>query len=59
MFNFTQEALLHIITTLQEKLKTLSPKDIIEFEVINPDLFSSTYSGNIVDIDNNVVGEHG
>ena len=52
MFNFTQEALLHIITTLQEKLKTLSPKDIIEFEVINPDLFSSTYSGNIVDIDN-------
>ena len=52
MFTFTQEAMLHIIPVLQEKLKTLSSKDILEFEVINPDLFSSTYSGNFVHIDN-------
>lgn len=52
MFNFTQEAMLHIITILQDKLKTLNPKSIIEFEVINPDFSLSTYSGNMIYIDN-------
>ncbi len=48
MLNFTKEAMLQIITTLKDKLDTLNAKDIIEFEVINPDYCSSTYNGNIV-----------
>ncbi len=52
MLNFTKEAMLQIIITLKDKLATLKTKDIIEFEVINPDYCSSTYSGNIVHIDN-------
>ena len=51
MFNFTKEAMLQIITTLQEKLTTLNPKEILEFEVLNPDYSSSTYAGNIVMIE--------
>nr|WP_275715295.1 methyltransferase domain-containing protein [Sulfurimonas sp. SAG-AH-194-L11] len=35
-----------IITALKEQLKPLKPRDSIEFEVLNPDLFSS-YNGNI------------
>ena len=51
MLNFTKEAMLQIITTLQEKLTSLSPKETVEFEVLNPDYSSSTYSGNIVVIE--------
>ncbi len=51
MLNFTKEAMLHIITTLKDKLNHLNTKEIVEFEVINPDRFTSTYAGNIVTID--------
>ena len=48
MLIFQKEAMLQIIITLKDKLDSLSAKDIVEFEVLNPDLYSSTYSGNIV-----------
>ncbi len=51
MLNFTKEAMLQIIPNLQEKLENLHPKETIEFEVLNPESFSSTYAGNIVTLD--------
>ena len=51
MLNFTKEAMLQIITTLQEKLTSLNAKEIVEFEVLNPDFCTSTYAGNRVLID--------
>ncbi|MEN8303763.1 MAG: methyltransferase, partial [Campylobacterota bacterium] len=51
MLNFTKEAMLQIITTLKDKLDNLNAKEIVEFEVLNPDTFSSTYAGNIVFMD--------
>jgi hypothetical protein len=41
-----------IITILKQKLQELKPKEIVEFEVINPDIASSTYNGNRVLIKN-------
>lgn len=41
--------MLEIITILEEKVNSMRPKEIIEFEVLNPDITSSTYNGNIVD----------
>ncbi|WP_455756009.1 class I SAM-dependent methyltransferase [Sulfurimonas sp.] len=51
MLKFNTQTMLEIITSLEEKLRLLNPKDIIEFEVLNPDIASSTYSGNLVDIE--------
>ncbi len=51
MLNFTKEAMLHIITTLKDELNYLNTQEIIEFEVLNPDCFTSTYAGNIVTVD--------
>ena len=48
MLNFTQETMLQIITTLQDKFASLNAKEIVEFEVLNPDFCTSTYAGNIV-----------
>jgi hypothetical protein len=39
-----------IITILSEKIALLSPKDIIEFSVINPDIETSKYSGTNITI---------
>ena len=48
MLKFKKEALLQIITMLKDKLASLNTKEILEFEVLNPDFCSSTYAGNIV-----------
>jgi cyclopropane fatty-acyl-phospholipid synthase-like methyltransferase len=40
-----------IITTLKTELESLFSKEILEFEVINPDAFSSTYAGTHVTLD--------
>ncbi len=48
MIKFTTQTMLEITNTLEEKLKYFNQKDTISFEVINPDIVSSTYSGNIV-----------
>lgn len=52
MTKFTHESLHEIISTLQQKLQKLDIYDILEFEVLNPDLFDSVYSGTHVSIDN-------
>jgi len=52
MLKFTTQTMLKIITTLEDKLGTLNPNEIVEFEVLNPDITSSTYSGNLVDFEN-------
>ena len=51
MLNFTKEAMLQVITTLNDNLDALDAKEIIEFEVLNPDFCTSTYAGNIVLLD--------
>jgi len=52
MKNFTNTDMIEIINTLKEDIKTLKAKETIEFEVLNPDSFSSIYSGTLVTIDN-------
>ncbi|MEA3370411.1 MAG: methyltransferase domain-containing protein [Campylobacterota bacterium] len=42
--------MIKIVTTLKDIVKALEPKKIIEFEVLNPDTCSSTYSGNTLKI---------
>ena len=51
MQNFTNTPMIQIIDTLTTSLETLNPKDIVEFEVLNPDTFTSTYAGNAVTLD--------
>lgn len=50
MFKFTNEELYEIINILDEKLKLLSFGDILEMEVLNPDIASSKYAGNVITI---------
>ena len=52
MQKFYTQSLLQIITILQEQLKTLQPKELLRFEVLNPDKATSTYSGNIIRLNN-------
>ena len=44
---------------LEKRLQTLISKDIIEFEVLNPDCVDSTYSGNILQINDILYLYHG
>ncbi len=48
MLSFTTQKMNEIIDVLQEKVALIEPKDIMEFEVLNPDIVDSTYAGNIV-----------
>jgi hypothetical protein len=41
MLKFTTQNMLEIITILEEKLNSLNSKEIIEFEVLNPDIQNS------------------
>ena len=52
MQNFTTQTMFEIINILEEKLNSLNAKKIIEFEVINPDIQTSIYAGNIITIEN-------
>ena len=51
MQKFSQTALSIIETRLKAQLKNIDPKEIIEFEVLNPDIATSTYNGNTINID--------
>jgi len=44
---------------LEKRLQTLISKDIIEFEVVNPDCADSLYSGNIIQINDILYLYHG
>lgn len=45
---FTTQTMNEILTILQEKIIDIASKEIISFDVINPDIVDSTYAGNIV-----------
>ena len=48
MINFTNQTMAQIIRTLRENLHTCKPKQVITFSVLNPDIESSLYNGNLV-----------
>jgi 2-polyprenyl-3-methyl-5-hydroxy-6-metoxy-1,4-benzoquinol methylase len=52
MQNFSNKPMLEIITLLKNTLESLACKEIIEFQVLNPDLETSTYAGNAVTLNN-------
>jgi len=51
MQNFKNSSMCDIIALLKVQLSKLNPAEKVEFEVLNPDLFSSTYSGTQVTLD--------
>ena len=50
--HFITHSMLEIITILKERLNSIEPKKILNFDVLNPDITTSTYSGNIIKINN-------
>jgi len=52
MQKFYTHSILEITTILKEQLKILKYKEHLKFEVLNPDLATSTYSGNSITINN-------
>lgn len=52
MKQFTTESLTEIITYLEDKIKSIDAKKIVEFEVINPDIQDSIYAGNTITLGN-------
>jgi len=50
MLKFVSESLFEIINILEKKLKLLDVKEIIEFEVLNPDIKSSLYAGTSINV---------
>ncbi len=51
MLHFRSEELFQIIQVLEKKIKSQNSGDIIEFEVINPDIVQSKYAGTKITID--------
>jgi len=49
---FTTHTTIEIIDILKKNLKSTNSKSILNFNVLNPDIVTSTYSGNIITIDN-------
>ena len=52
MLKFKSESLFDILKILEEKLYLLKSKEIIEFEVLNPDIETSKYAGSVISIKN-------
>jgi len=52
MLTFLKQPLFEVIETLTTELQQLKPKDILTFRVINPDIETSIYPGNIITIEN-------
>jgi len=53
MQSFTTKSIMEIINRLQKQLTELNPKETIEFKVLNPDIVTSTYNGNLIKINDN------
>jgi len=51
MLNLSSTPMLEIIAILKDKIEAFSSKDIIEFEVLNPDFCSAIYAGNTLILD--------
>lgn len=52
MQNYYNYTLKEIIFSLQKRLQSTNEKDIIAFEVLNPDIESSIYNGTQIEIEN-------
>lgn len=52
MQKFYTLSMLEIIKTLKNQLQNLQAHKLVKFEVLNPDLITATYSGNLVYFDN-------
>ncbi|MDQ7045137.1 MAG: methyltransferase domain-containing protein [Sulfurimonas sp.] len=52
MLKFTTQTMLEITNILENQIKNMKAQDIIEFETLNPDVFSSSYSGNKITLEN-------
>ena len=59
MKKFTTQTMFEIINSLEDEIKNLKPKEILEFEVLNPDVVLSQYSGTFVEIDGESYIYHG
>ncbi len=51
MLKFASEELFEILNILKKELDFLNPKDVLEFEVINPDINTSAYAGKSINLD--------
>ena len=51
MQTFNNQTMYEIINILEKKIQSLNPKELIEFAVVNPDIQTSIYSGNIITLD--------
>ncbi len=51
MYHFTDETLTAIISILKNEISKLKPKELFEFEVLNPDTASSVYNGTSIKIE--------
>lgn len=52
MLKFVSEDLFEILNILEKNIGVLEAKDIMEFEVLNPDIGTSKYAGSIIEINN-------
>lgn len=50
MLKFTTQSMYEIIDILQLQLQSLNAKEIIEFEVLNPDIQTSLYAGKSIEV---------
>ncbi len=51
MLKFISEELFDILDILKKELNLLKLKEVLEFEVLNPDIKTSEYAGSIINID--------
>jgi len=49
--DFKAETMLEIINILTKALESMIAKEVLEFNILNPDIVTSTYSGNIIKVD--------
>ncbi|MFA6191791.1 MAG: methyltransferase domain-containing protein [Sulfurimonas sp.] len=52
MYKFTTQSMFEIIRILQNKIDSMNINEIVEFDVLNPDIVTSVYAGTTVTFDN-------
>jgi len=51
MIHFSSQTMQDILVTLSQKINLIQTKELVEFDVINPDILSGKYSGEHINID--------
>jgi len=54
MIHFTSQTMQEILDILSNKISSIQPKETIEFQVINPDLYTSIYSGKKINLNDTI-----